>query len=114
MTNITRTGCRTKKLTLLEELLSHFLTPLFAQLPGSAGVADVRTLQSHLYGVGIKTKLELTVLPETPKLCVTEEVTDLQDEVTVAGVAQAQVLLVQVHAESRQVLILSADVRGQD
>lgn len=48
------------------------------------------------------------------KLCVTEEVTDLQDEVTVAGVAQAQVLLVQVHAESRQVVILSADVRGQD
>lgn len=46
--------------------------------------------------------------------CVTEAVTDLQDEVTVAGVAQAQVLLVQVHAEPRQVLILSADVCGQD
>lgn len=44
----------------------------------------------------------------------TEEVTDLQDEVTVAAVGQAQVLLVQVHAKPRQVLILSADVRGQD
>lgn len=42
------------KITLLEELLGHFLTPLFAQLPGSAGVTDVRTLQSHLYGLGIK------------------------------------------------------------
>lgn len=45
---------------------------------------------------------------------VKEEVTDLQDEMAVAGVAQAQVLLVQVHAESRQVFILSADVRSQD
>lgn len=44
----------------------------------------------------------------------TEEVTDLQDEVTVAGVAQTQVLLVQVHAKPGQVVILSADVRGQD
>ncbi len=43
-------------MTLLEELLCDFLAPLFAQLPGSAGVTDVRTLQSHLYRVGIKTK----------------------------------------------------------
>lgn len=54
------------------------------------------------------------VSPDMQKLCVTEAVTNLQDEVTVAGVAQAQVLLVQVHAESRQVLILSADVCSQD
>ena len=47
-------------------------------------------------------------------VCETEEVTDLQDEVTVAGVAQAQVILVQVPAKPRQVLVLSADVRGQD
>lgn len=50
-------------------------------------------------------------------LCVsreTEEVTDLQDEVTVAGVAQAQVLLVQVQAKPGQVLVLPADVCGQD
>ena len=39
-------------ITLLEELIGHFLTPLFAQLPGSAGVTDVRALQSHLYGGG--------------------------------------------------------------
>lgn len=43
-----------------------------------------------------------------------EEAADLQDEMAVAGAAQAQVLLVQVHAESRQVFILSADVRSQD
>lgn len=41
-------------------------------------------------------------------------VTDLEDEVSVAGVAQAQVILVQVCSELPQVLILSADVRGQD
>lgn len=50
------TNSRKKKITLLEELLGHFLTPLFAQLPGSAGITDVRTLQSHLYSVGIKAK----------------------------------------------------------
>lgn len=33
---------------------------------------------------------------------------------TVAGVAQAQVLLVQVHSEPGQVLVLSADVCSQD
>lgn len=43
-----------------------------------------------------------------------EEATDLQDKEAVAGVAQAQVLLIQVHAESRQVIVLSADVRSQD
>lgn len=32
----------------------------------------------------------------------------------VAGAAQAQVLLVQVHPEPGQVLVLSADVRSQD
>lgn len=49
------------------------------------------------------------------ELCgVTEEDTDLQEKVTVAGVAQAQVLLVQVQAKLRQVIVLSADVRGQD
>lgn len=37
-----------KTKTLLEELGGHFLAPLFAQFPGSAGVADVRTLQGHL------------------------------------------------------------------
>lgn len=47
-------------------------------------------------------------------LPVGQEVTDLQDEVTVAGVAQAQVTLFQVPAESRQVFVLSADVCGQD
>lgn len=47
-------------------------------------------------------------------VCITEEVTNLQDEVTVAGVAQAQVLLVQVQTKPGQVIILSADVRGQD
>lgn len=45
---------QTQKITLLEELLGHFLTPLFAKLPRSAGVADVRTLQSHLDRVRIK------------------------------------------------------------
>lgn len=44
----------------------------------------------------------------------TEVGADLQDEVSVAGVAQAQVVLVQVHAKPGQVFILSADVRGQD
>lgn len=39
---------------------------------------------------------------------------DLQHEMAVAGVAQAQVFLVQVHSEPGQVLVLSADVRGQD
>lgn len=34
--------------TLLEELLAHFLAPVFAQLPGPAGVADVCALESHL------------------------------------------------------------------
>lgn len=52
--------------------------------------------------------------PEGEKACATEELNHLQDEVTVAGVAQAQVLLVQVHAEPGQVLVLSADVRSQD
>lgn len=33
---------------MLEELLAHFLAPVFAQLPGPAGVADVCTLESHL------------------------------------------------------------------
>lgn len=40
--------------------------------------------------------------------------TDLQNEVTVAGVAQAQVLLVQVPAKPAQVVVLPADVCGQD
>lgn len=39
---------------------------------------------------------------------------DLQHEMTVAAVAQAQVLLVQVHSEPGQVIVLSADVCGQD
>lgn len=43
-----------------------------------------------------------------------EEETDLQDKVAVAGIAQAQVVQVQVRAKFRQVLILSADVRGQN
>lgn len=37
------------QITLLEELLCHFLTPLFAQLPWSAGVTDICTLQGHLH-----------------------------------------------------------------
>lgn len=40
--------------------------------------------------------------------------TDLQDEVPVAGAAQAQVVLVQVHPEPGQVLVLPADVCSQD
>lgn len=40
--------------------------------------------------------------------------TDLQDEVAVVGVAETQVLLVQVRPEPGQVLVLPADVRGQD
>lgn len=39
---------KAEKKTLLEELRGHFLAPLFAQFPRSAGVADVRTLQGHL------------------------------------------------------------------
>lgn len=39
---------KAEKTTLLEELRGHFLAPLFAQFPGSAGVTDVRTLQGHL------------------------------------------------------------------
>ena len=38
----------------------------------------------------------------------------LEDEVAMGGVAQAQVILVQVPPELGQVLILSADVGGQD
>lgn len=38
----------------------------------------------------------------------------LEDEVAMGAVAQAQVILVQVHPELGQVLILSADVCGQD
>ena len=34
--------------TLMEELLGDLLAPLLAELPGSAGVADVCTLQGHL------------------------------------------------------------------
>lgn len=53
-----------------------------------------------------------------PKRCMcmhmAVEVTDLQDEVAMAGIAQAEVVLVQVQTESGQVVILSADVCGQD
>lgn len=35
--------------TLLEELLSNPLAPLLAELPRPAGVADIGTLQRHLW-----------------------------------------------------------------
>lgn len=38
----------------------------------------------------------------------------LQDEVSVRGQPQVQVLVVQVFSESRQKLVLPADVGGQD
>lgn len=41
-----------------------------------------------------------------------ENLTDLQDEVSMAGVAQVQVLLIQVHPKPAQIIVLSADVCG--
>lgn len=46
--------------------------------------------------------------------CVYSRESNLQDEVSVAGAAQAQVLLVQVYPKPAQVIVLSADVCGQD
>lgn len=64
---------------------------------------------------GFKSTIRACHWPRVPEVLLwQEEATDLQDKEAVAGVAQAQVLLFQVHAESRQVIILSADVRSQD